>query len=499
MTQQIIDLTSLLKKRISEETVEEIRSLDLREFAIAMGDEIRRVGKWYMTYRNGGERTPSVGINPTQRNWQDFTRQGVGGNDVLSYYAYRLYDETSLKDRERFVEACIQVCGIAGIPLKFQDGTFLEPDGERRVSHSQIVERDDQEDAKREDNWLDFYYRRMLDLLDLGDMHRDHLKQERGFTPKEIQIRGYRSVTDNYRSRYMLTKELINSLKEDPVGVPGFVLMQKDHMRYWTLVARNGFLIPFRNLWNQICGFQLRVDDPRMIKLPPGYTARLNNGEVDIIDKESESVVWKGVRDDFPVSLERGTAVLEPGAKYVWLSTSKDVQRGVMQGARIGHPTPAPYHVAVPSAVLEIWKSGDLVSNVCDVTEVWWGEGPLKGDISADLTDAIHLQAAGVRNYRQLFEPTLQINPKRVIIAFDSDAQEKVADVGKTVEQCVEEAKELFLPKGIELYYASWHPVQKNGIAKGIDDLLRMELRPIMYALGGEEYPYEYPYDEKTR
>lgn len=496
MTEELMDLPSLLKKKISEETVEEIRALDLREFATAMGDDIRRVGKWYMTYRNGGERTPSVGINPSQRRWIDFTRQGVGGNDVLSYYAYRMYDEISLKDREKFVESCIRVCGIAGITLKFQDGTFLESDGDRRVSQARIVEKDDQENAKREDEWLNVYYRQMLEFLDLGDKHREHLLQERGFTPKEIQIRGYRTVTDNYRSRYMLTKELINSLKEDPDGIPGFVLMQKDHMKYWTLVARNGFLIPFRNLWNQICGFQLRVDDARMIKLPPGYTARLNNGGVDIIDKENEAVVWKGVRDNFPVTLDRGTAVLEPGAKYVWLSTSKDAERGILQGASIGHPRPAPYHVAVPSAVLEKWESGDLVNNVCDVKEVWWGEGPLKGDIASDLTNSIHLQAAGVRNYRQLFEPTLQLNPKRVIIAFDADAQVKVADVGKTVIQCIEEAKKIFLPKGIELYYASWNPVQQNGAANGLDDLLRMELKPFMMALGGDEYPYEYPYDE---
>ncbi|CAG7651256.1 hypothetical protein ACFQI7_27515 [Paenibacillus allorhizosphaerae] len=493
------ELPSLLKKSIADETVEEIRSLDLKEFAIAMGDEIRRVGKWYMTYRNGGERTPSVGINPSERIWMDFTRQGIGGKDVLSYYAYRMYDDISLKNRERFVESCVQICNIAGIPLKFKDGTSFEPDGERRVSHAPIVHRDEHEDAKGYDAWLDFYYRQMLELLNLGDKHREHLLQERGFTPKEIQIRGYRSVTDNYRSRYMLTKELINSLKEDPVGVPGFALMEKDRLRYWTLVARNGFLIPFRNLLNQICGFQLRVDDPRIIRLPKGYTANLNNGEVDIIDKQSEAVVWKGKRDNFPVTLERGTATLEPGAKYVWLSTSRDVERGVAQGARIGHPTPAPYHVAVPSAVLEKWEAGDLISNVFDVTEVWWGEGPLKGDIAADLTDKIHIQAAGVKNYRQLFEPTLQLNPKRIVIAFDSDAQEKVDDVGKTVLQCIEEAKKLFLPKGIELYFAAWHPVQKNGLCKGIDDLLRLQLRPHMHALGGEQYPYEYPYHEKNR
>jgi hypothetical protein len=486
----LVEKSELLKKKISDETKEEIRALNLQEFAIAMGDELTRVGQWHMAYKNGGERTSSVGINPIKRRWQDFTRQGVGGSDALSYYAYRTYDDTSLKDRERFVESCIQVCRIAGIPVKFKDGTTLEPDSERRVSQSLFVPQNNKEDAKGDDAWLNYYYRHLMDQLDLSDKHRENLMQFRGFSAREIAIRGYRSVMDNARSRYKVTKDLINLLKEYPEGVPGFALIKRGNTSYWSLIARNGFLIPFRNLWNQVVGFQLRVDEPRKIRVPQGYTVSLNDGQVSIYDKLTEELVWTGVYDDFPVQLERGKAILVEGAKYLWLSTSTNVESGILKGARIGHPTPPPYHVAVPSSVLEKWEPGDLISDVMnmDTTEVWWGEGPLKGDIAADLTEGIHLQVAGVANYRQLFEPTLQLNPRRIIIAFDSDAQTKEEDVGKTVLQCIEEAKELFLPKGVELFCAAWSPKQ----AKGLDDLLRIPRQPHYLPLGGDEYPYVY-------
>src|SRR5690606_16288257 len=146
------------------------RGLNLKEFAEAMGDDLIRVGQWYMTYRNGGERTPSVGIQPLRRVWRDFTRHGVGGSDALSYYAYRTYDETSLKG-ERFVEACIAVCQIAGISVRYKDGTTLEATKERRVTHLNYVPTDEEQDAKGDDNWLDFYYRHLLDALNLYDSH----------------------------------------------------------------------------------------------------------------------------------------------------------------------------------------------------------------------------------------------------------------------------------------------------------------------------------------
>jgi hypothetical protein len=101
-------------------------------------------------------------------------------------------------------------------------------------------------------------------------------------------------------------------------------------------------------------------------------------------------------------------------------------------------------------------------------------------DIVADLTEGIHLQVGGVKNFRLLFEPTLELEPKKVIIAFDADAQTKEADVGATVLQCIDEARELLTPRGIKLYYAGWHISEGNGI----DDLMMgKKISPNLYPL----------------
>src|SRR5690606_27802269 len=128
--------------------------------------------------------------------------------------------------------------------------------------------------------------------------------------------------------------------------------------------------------------------------------------------------------------LPQGKVQIRKGSKYLWLSTYADPDRKILKGARM---SPAPYHVAVPTRVLDCWDCGDHISNYMDTSVVWLGEGPLKGDIASEYTDQIHLQIASVNAMDQLFQPALDLGARTVILAPDADAQSKLDTVGEAV------------------------------------------------------------------
>src|SRR6202022_1766153 len=66
--------------RISQTTIDRLEELDLADFAMQLGDQLKREGRHYYTYRNGGEKTPSLCITPEKRMWTAFgsTESGFG-------------------------------------------------------------------------------------------------------------------------------------------------------------------------------------------------------------------------------------------------------------------------------------------------------------------------------------------------------------------------------------------------------------------------------------
>ncbi|MGI2295578.1 hypothetical protein [Paenibacillus sp. GXUN7292] len=462
--------TATTKKYISQETIEQLKMLDIKEFAEAMGEQLHRNGRSWMTYRNGGERTASVAITPDRQVWKDFS-QGMYGRDALSFYAYRRWNETELKG-ERFSIAVHEACAIAGIPVKYEDGTVLEPDRARKVAEASPVSED--LDKKREPEHLNRFYRSLLDLLHLSEKHRVHLTEERCLTPSEIGVRGYRTLVSQQQARFKITQELISLMDEEPEGIPGFFLQETEQGNIWSLAGRNGFLVPFRNEINQIVGLQLRVDDPDFFDVFGPIKVKSFDKTVEVYDLNTNKVIWSGARQviqDGPLKLPQGTVRITKGSKYLWLSTYADPGRKIIKGARM---TPAPYHVAVPSRILCNWDCGDHISNYMNTSVVWLGEGPLKGDIASEYTDQIHLQIASVNAMDQLFQPALDLGAKTVILAPDADAQSKVDTVGNAVVKLIENALRFFEPRGVEVKFAAWNVSQ----SKGLDDLLNSGYSP---------------------
>lgn len=468
---------------ISEHTLKKINEVDILQFAERMGEYPRREGKNYFVEKNEGENTASVCISPHKLNnfgnlgvWKNFAGT-EGGTNVVSFYAYRKWGVSKPKGKQ-FTEAVEACAMIAGIPIEYTDGTVVEPSVGLIARHSSETVRNavTGDDRKKDDTILNKYYSYMISALPLSFGHRKHLMSVRKLNDLQMEIRQYRSFIEDQKERFELTKQL-KSIYGEPIGIPGFAL-KKGKWNYWSLVGKPGLLIPHRNIFNEVAGFQVYYDDPiKEIKLEGPY--QLIQKEYDtfsVVCKVSGEILYQGNRSQLPMDLPAGRAFEKITRKYGWLMSGAIPEKGLLRGSRIADPVP--YHTAIPSQYLHKWQSGQPLSTVMDTSVVWWGEGPLKGDIAADYTEQIHLQCPGVSSWRILLEPTKALKPKKVIFSFDADAQEKDS-VGEAAIAAVNEARLVLTPLGIELEIALW-PADR---AKGLDDLFIQFLKPTMYKL----------------
>jgi hypothetical protein len=455
--------------KISDVTIQKAKEADLIFLAQQLGDSLSRVGSTYFTYRNEGENTPSVGINPTKGIWKDFA--GIaGGRDAISYYHYRTNQSDTYPKGMDFIEAVEKVCELCGITIEYENGSTREFNNVQYKPREVIVRASDKAKAER----LHEVYSVMLKELPLQEEHLKHLKEVRKITPQYAKIRSYRSYTKDKKDRYLWTKtikRIVGSLE----GIPGFAEFKGQFSLYWSMVGRAGMLIPFRNIHNQIVGFQVMYDErPKLIKADGDLRIQMKDyDQFKIIQKSTGELLGEADRGQLPLTTDLGSIVQEPGPKYGWFSSPINPEKGIFNGAEIGNPVP--YHTAIPIQELLNWTlhKGDIREHM-NVDEIWWGEGPLKGDIAADFTKKLHLQVAGVSQWRELLEPTKQLKPKRIIFAFDADAQDKEDSVGLNVMNAVKEAKKELQPLGINVAIAMW-PLK---VAKGIDDLFHAGYKP---------------------
>jgi len=99
---------------------------------------------------------------------------------------------------------------------------------------------------------LNEVYNAMLLYLSLLPKHREELlSPKRGMTTDQIKHRRYRSLT---RDRSFVS-DLANVCKL--AGIPGFYRNEYG----WRLAGANGLLIPVRDVYQRIIGFQIRPDD----------------------------------------------------------------------------------------------------------------------------------------------------------------------------------------------------------------------------------------------
>jgi len=462
--------------KLSDETIKKALQVDILFMAQKMGEDFSRVGRSYFTYRNEGENTPSLCITPSKGLWKDFGGTD-GGNTAVSFYAYRCFGNSNPKGKD-FIDAVKAVCILAGIPIQLDNGEIEQGSGLNSLDPAAFRKKEEDESAPKEKpERLDFVYRCWMQRIPLTQNHIDHLKNVRKITAAVMKLREYRSFVETKSERYQSMKAILRVTGE-PIGIPGFALCSGPYGPYWTVIGRAGLLLPHRDLYNRICGFQIRFDEPPKIvrKEGPIRVTEKSYNDLQVINPSTGEILWEGSRQQLPIVLTEGKVYMENGSSYGWLASLTYKKRGLLLGTEMaGHGCTLPYHCAIPSHLIPTWKPGTFVSNVMNTRMIWWGEGPLKGDIASDFTQQLHLQVPGVSSWRALLEPTLQLNPEEVIVGFDADAQTKDGVQGNVIN-CIKEAKKELSPRGIKVKIGLW-PFLKG---KGIDDLMNNGYRPMI-------------------
>lgn len=350
---------------------------------------------------------------------------------------------------------------------------FLNP------SEGQVFKIDEMDvepvNPKNSDAELNRVYQALLSELNMTKDHLLHLTgPERQLTTNQIILRKYRSFPEK---PWQVAKKVIDRVgkAEDLIGTPGFYLKDGNTNQYMTIKgSKNSILIPFRNIRNEIVGFQYRVDKiinfAVDINAREGFKAYIKQQPNHIVVKYNEEILYDGEMEiegdwiEFKHNNQMvGLAKIKKGHRYMWLS-SANLNGGTGAG-------PLPVHISIPSDQLKNWKTGTVLKK----KTVWITEGALKADISSDLLSMLLkenevnefgdtvLSVPGVNSWRIILPILEEMGVERVILAIDMDAMTN-KDVKLHLIQCATELKKLNYTVDLSLWDVN--------IAKGLDDLL---------------------------
>lgn len=326
---------------------------------------------------------------------------------------------------------------------------------------------------KEEPENLHTVFKGLLDATRLTNAHYDHLIN-REMSDEEIFIREYRSFPEQPWNTAKDVAEITEI--QDFTGIPGF--FQNNYG--WSISGREGILIPYRNEYNQIVGFQTRIDKPKNdVEVTPGS---INGLQARVKEQPNlvQILVDGEIIEEVNLELEKmhsvyrdgvGFVKLVKGKRYFWLSSANK-----KNGTGAGDPMPV--HVAVPTNELEEWETGTLRK----ASSVWITEGALKADIAVEHIEKVYdpeelseigttfLAVAGVNTWRAAMPILKEMEVCRVNIAFDMDALQN-AQVAFYLQQLIKELKNEKYSVNLALWNA-----EEDG--KGIDDALTKRRYP---------------------
>lgn len=461
------------QNQLTAETIDYAKSVNVYDLARALGIPLERVGRSYFTSCFvHGEKTPSLSIDPEKNRFKCFgSCEDTGGKGGISFYMYYKWGKF---DESFFLEAVEDVCYLMGHTVMYRDGTEMKSD--RPVQqHTQIEERRDSPLA--EPQLITAVYQSLVNKLTLNIDHYHHLLNERKLSPSVIALRQYRS----YPERPYLIARDIGEEFTTLEGVPGFYesVKRDDSGTYWNLAGTPGILIPVRDEYGVIQGFQLRVESPKLS--PVIKSVEEHHLQAEITDKQVLTVLYKKRlvysgkvtgSETIPIRVAGqlvGTVTLKKRNKYIWLSSS---------GRRKGTKAVPTYHVSYPPA-------GIPDGSTIDCSTVFVTEGPLKGDISSEYIGKPVVSFPGLSQWYLGVEGAMKLNPNRVVIAVDGDALHTVKD--KDTDDEREEAGEVirslirsFASEGVSIDLAIWDAKMSS---KGIDDLYTSGLKPNIFSV----------------
>ncbi|QCJ45490.1 DUF3854 domain-containing protein (plasmid) [Bacillus sp. S3] len=405
----------------------------------------------------------------------------------------KLMRQTRIKDWYEFYRTPCVICGSTGGCMTHVDGSvvacirvqsdkffsknsalpsylhFLKENKRKKIDKNE-VEALYQGNPKQNNSSLNNVFTSLINYLELDEDHYCHLiSKERQLSDQQVMIREYKSFPDK---PWEVVRMIEGDLGiEDFTGIPGFYL--KDN-KYWMIAGTKGILIPFRNHYNEIVGFQYRIDNPpNVVEVKinrPGLKAWLKeqpnlvqvtfDGEIILEQSIELSKTWKTITHEGDI---KGWIRVVKGNRYYWLSSANKPQG-------TGSGDPAPIHIAVPTSTLKDWKTGSIHK----ARTVWLSEGPLKCDIAADSIERLYdpleiedigstfLALPGVGAWRLSIPIMKEMGVEKVNICFDADAVSN-PQVKKHLLDCAKELKQ----QGFSANLVLWN--ENEG--KGIDNL----------------------------
>lgn len=289
------------------------------------------------------------------------------------------------------------------------------------------------------------------------------------------------------------------------MGFFGFTIHQNGRRPYEIPVyhiTAFGMLIPYFSIYNEILGFQVRLNNPPVKAVPKGQKGPnggflLENGleltvdfknyqkEYEVIAKTNKGsrVIAKGFtagKKAIEGTIRKGEKMqsysfeLKPKNKYRWISS-----RSQTHGAA-GHGKHMPVEVAYNDEIAKLSPRMPREKAMLDEyiereKGVWLTEGGLKALVTAanlpkqfsnaelDKYGRDVLAVAGVTSYADFLPVLKKLHVARATVAFDMDLVENDNVLTSTTKLV-----NLLIDNGIEVYLPIWDGKK----AKGIDDAL---------------------------
>lgn len=435
--------------RITDSTIEEVRSVPVLSIAEALGYSPRKAGKQHhiLCPNCQGKNTY---IDPVRNIFKCFGNKqtgecGCAGNNSIAFYNWHKHNTN---DNKNFVDCVEGVADVMGLKVEYEDGTSRKS-GQPRRSFRKVQQFREEPAQKHE--IVDKVYRAFLSMCPIAKPHAEEWMGKRGYSKEDIKTLLLRSVPPPDRAA-----DILATLKRKgyPLErIPGFtqrfmsfkmknypeelVTEDKKNNGYWIwmLSGQSGYFIPVRDEQGRIIRLRIRRD--------------------------------KG----------------EP--KYIWFSSTENYQheKEKKQWKKGGASSGAPLNIVPPIELMSTWQ-GEL-DGFCNVSTLISTEGEHKSQISANILQKPIVGVPGVGNYRAMLPLLKKWAVDKLVIAYDMDSLKSDDGSGKNQQVfdfLVAFANET-LKLGIEVCVWTWDPAH----GKGLDDLLLNNRLPMEINLRTKE------------
>lgn len=444
--------------KISQESIERVKSVTLVDLVQALGLPTKRVGKQvFIPCPNPSHNDLTIdhcAIEVNKNIFNCFHCSDVGGNNAISFYSWHEFGQREGK----FKESVLGVAQLMDMEVKDERGVVMKPGSNTYQPSVKIITK---ELETQPIQVVDAFYRAFLSMCPLRNEHADELQQKRRYSVEEINLHMFRSVPslEEWINIYAKLKSLNYPFERIPglsqifqpdyfdsripreLGEAGVFedANGKKHNGHWfyVLSANKGYFIPVFN--------------------EDGYIVRLR------------------VRKD------------QGSPKYVWFSSTHntEVESIMTKARRNGVSSGAPIAIEVPPDYLKVWERGVNVTNLFQTRTLLVTEGEHKAKISSKTFNVFSVGLPGLGNFNGLLQCIRKWKIEKLIIACDMDTLQRADDSEESVKKqatlmeivnrfAIEVAK-----LGVNSVIWTWN--LNDG--KGLDDLVHNCKLPIEFNL----------------